>query len=354
MQRIQINFKMSVLAIIFLVVLVTFMCTTINFTISKFDRLTEKTKAILYTAINSLEEAKKNTESTNQKINKMISLQQVNKRVDRNLTLKDIDLMKELYTLTHITLDSVTKYNQVYKLLIIVSSHSRNNWRRRWIRSLWGNRTIWSEKNWRIVFVTGQEDDKEVMLTLAEEAEKYKDILIEDIAEDFYQLAKKIIIGLTWSMHNINFEYILKIDDDVFVNIDNAFQFLNINTNMEGYYGNVVVHNLVERIGRYGVSKKEHLADYYSPYCSGGGFIMTKATVAEILPFFDFTRVFKIDDAYVGETAMRAGISATHVVGFYMSNTWCEFKENIIVSHPTNEHKCMKFLTNRSTIHNVR
>ena len=312
MQRLQVINKLSFLAVtIFLMTFLAFIVksTVIDYTISKLEVVTDQVQIALETAINNLSDAKKDLESVNRNVDNVIrTLQRENNREHSNLTLfEDIDLIKEYQTLTHITLDSVVKYNRVYKLLVLVSSHSRNSWRRRWIRSLWGNKTIWSEKSWRLVFVTGLEDDDEVMTGLKEEAQKYKDILIEDVIEDFYQLAKKVIIGLTWASHNINFEYLLKADDDIFINIDNAIQFANKNTSPEGYFGNVVVNNLVERVGRYGVSKKEHLADSYSPYCSGGGFLMTKASVSEILPFFDFNRILKIDDAYVGETAMRAG-----------------------------------------------
>ncbi|XP_002159726.3 beta-1,3-galactosyltransferase 5 isoform X1 [Hydra vulgaris] len=273
-----------------------------------------------------------------------------------NLTLNtDIDILRKVLTLNLIKLDSVLKYRTTYRLLVMVTSQSRNSVRRKWIRKLWGNKSVWKSKKWRLVFVTGQEQDDKLMKKLTKEAKRYKDILIVDIVENIYHSTNKTIIGLTWVSHNINFEYVLKAHDDTFVHIDNAIHFLeNINKSFDAYYGNVNVDSLVHRTGAYAVTRREHLLDKYDPYCSGSGFIMTNNSVSEIIPYFDLKRAFKIDDVYIGEIALRAGIPAIHTQGFYMSNIECEYEDDIIASHPVKDFECLKFLTSKSSqINNI-
>ncbi|XP_047143848.1 UDP-GalNAc:beta-1,3-N-acetylgalactosaminyltransferase 1 isoform X2 [Hydra vulgaris] len=324
----------------------------VDFAISSIENSTTELKVTLYKMKKDQQEASKYLQIKSQ-INKVQKKKNKIKTIENanvgNFSFNmDLDILKQLHTLSFIKLDSVVKYNTTYKLLVLVTSHPRNYWRREWIRSLWGNKSVWKEKKWRIVFVTGQEPDDKVMRKLNREAKRFKDILCVDITEDFYLLSHKLIVGLTWSLHNLNFKFLLKVDDDVFVNINNAIRFVDNTTTTDGYYGSVIFNNLVERIGKYAVSEKEHLSEIYSPYCSGGGYILTRKSIVDIIPYFDIKRPLKIDDAYIGETAMRAGISATQANGFYMSNTWCEYKKDIIVSHPANDFKCLKLLTNQS------
>ena len=325
MQRFPILLVIALLAFTIIFSSLVIKNTSVDSSISKLEEIANQIKASLDTAINSMGDTKLDIKTVNRTLDNIVRiLQNKNSKIVKkshpnlisirykkklpNLTsTRDIDLAKENYALSHITLDSTLKNKNVYKLLVMVTSHSRNSWRRSWIRTLWGNKTMWQMRGWRIVFVVGKEEDNSVLASITNEAKKYNDILVEDVIEDFYQLSKKLIVSFTWALRNINFEYLLKTDDDTFINIDNAFEFVNKNISPNGYFGNVVFDNMVERVGRYGVSKKEHLADYYSPYCSGGGFIMTRTTVSEILPFFDFNRALKIDDAYIGETVMRAG-----------------------------------------------
>ena len=254
----------------------------------------------------------------------------------------------------HVLIDQVEKDHQIYKILVLVSSNAPHDWRREQIRQKWGNKTKWTSKaNWRVIFVTGGTEDRGVLNKVHLEAEKYKDVILEDIPESFYALSQKVMIGLQWAHSNFHYDFILKCDDDIFVQIDRLMHVLDNNKN-EGYIGQVMVKQPVMRKGRYGLTDEEHKNEYFDPYCSGGAFLISFDTVNKIIPLFDWDKPLKIDDAYIGQLVFKSGVESKHEKGIHLWNRWCEYTDQLIVSHPVKIEQCMDFLLGRSLIENGR
>ncbi|XP_004206920.3 N-acetyllactosaminide beta-1,3-N-acetylglucosaminyltransferase 4 isoform X1 [Hydra vulgaris] len=259
-------------------------------------------------------------------------------------------------SLSYVIFDSVKRdCNIIYSTLIIITSHVKHVNRRNRIRQTWGNESKWnSGGKYIIVFVVGRISDSDIMMNIAEEAKLWRDIILVNILEDFYTLAKKVIIGLIWANQNIKYKLILKGDDDIYINIINVLAFVKENDIEDAYIGNKIENALVFRSGRYKVSKEEHEIDTYDPYCSGGGYFLSTTSVEKMIPLFDLNHVFRIDDAYIGKIAFKAGIFASHAKGFYMDNASCSYMKDIIVSHPANEIGCINFLLKRFLIDNSK
>ena len=251
-----------------------------------------------------------------------------------------------------IVLDSVeTSCSSTHKLVILVSSNAPNMARRRLIRKYWGNYSHWTTNfQWKVIFVTGGNLDKSILQQLYEEGQTYKDMLMEDIEESFYKLSFKVMVGLAWLNKNLKYDFLLKCDDDVFVNVDSLMKVLS--TTKDHFFGQIMLNQPVERIGRYGVSKEEHFGDHYDPYCSGGGFILSSSTVSKLIPHFNWEKPLKIDDAYIGQLVKKTGTETVHYEGFNMWNQYCQFKKGLLVSHPVKDIKCMDFLMSKSLILN--
>ncbi|XP_065663159.1 UDP-GlcNAc:betaGal beta-1,3-N-acetylglucosaminyltransferase 7 isoform X2 [Hydra vulgaris] len=263
-------------------------------------------------------------------------------------------LAREKEALSHIIFDSVEKDTSVtYTLLIIISSHVNNRNRRDRIRESWGSIFNWvTVEKYLLVFVVARTSDAKPMIEIADEARIRRDILYLDIFEDFYLLTKKVIVGLTWAKSNVKFKALLKGDDDTFVNIDNIIQFIKINDIIDGYFGNTIYKAKVRKFGRYQVSKKEFKKDIYETYCSGGGFILTNSSVYKMTKLFDLNKIFRIDDAFVGEIAYQAEIPVRGIKGFYMYNNNCKYQKDVMVSHPALIIGCNDFLLKKSLIDN--
>ncbi|XP_065648213.1 N-acetyllactosaminide beta-1,3-N-acetylglucosaminyltransferase 4 isoform X2 [Hydra vulgaris] len=263
-------------------------------------------------------------------------------------------LAKEMEILSHIIFDSVEKNDAiVYTTVIIISSHVNYRNRRNMIRESWGNSNNWiTNEKYLVVFFVARITDAKATIQMADESKVQKDIVFVDIIEDFYLLTKKVIIELMWAKKNVKFKTLLKGDDDTFINIDNIINFVKSIDITDGYFGNVIYNGRVKRYGRYGMSKIEFENDYYHPYCSGGGFILTNSSVYKMTSIFDLNKVFRIDDAYVGEIAFQAGITARHQRGFYMNNGICKYFKETCVTHPADNPGCNSFLLSRSLINN--
>jgi len=258
----------------------------------------------------------------------------------------------------HVVYDDVTiDCNVQYKLVVLISSNAPHIDRRNTIRAMWGNRTMWKTKEaWTIVFVLGATDDKSLLSEIRAEARQHRDILLEDVGEDFYQLSRKVMIGLQWVVTRFNskFDFVLKGDDDVFVHIDRLMKKLSSSRFKDKHYiGQVMADQPVERSGRYALTKLEHPNKNFDPYCSGGGYILSRDVITKIVPYFNWTHPLKIDDAYIGQLVFRrAGVKAYGPRGFYMWNTWCEYDRRLLVTHPVKQEKCLNFLQRRCLVEN--
>ena len=306
---------------------------------------------------------------TNNKTNSLLTLLQ--KNLDQALnSIKESSLFKSYkayqyqlkgpetflknrskYVEEHVLHDSVQKdCIKKLKVLILVSSNAPHSNRRIIVRKYWGNTSTWKTSfAWKVVFVTGAAGIQ-VMRNLHVEADLYKDIVMENINESFYRMSYKVMIGLQWAHTYFKFDFLLKCDDDVFVQIDHLMETLS--TSKDHFFGQRMFNQPVERSGRYGVSKEEHFKDHYDPYCSGGGFILSYETVYKMIPFFNWTQPLKIDDAYIGILATKAGVETVHYKGFMMWNNECQYAKNLIISHPVTQANCLQFLMKKSLTEN--
>lgn len=252
---------------------------------------------------------------------------------------------QNVYTTFHILFEKTRKLiDSKYELVILISSYSLHFERRRNIRQIWGNVNTSISKNWKIFFLTGGVNDKRGMINLFDEAIKERDIIIEDFMESYsLNMGKKVMSGLQWLQLNFLYDYVLKCDDDVFVDVDFLLSTLRKMNNKFIYMGNVMVGSEVLRSGRYAVPVEEYPAKVYEPYCSGGGFVLSYSLVENMIPFFQWEHPLRIDDAYFGGRVIKAGGKATDSVGFRMWNDDCKYDDKLLVTHPAGK-KCLEKL----------
>ncbi|PFX19545.1 UDP-GlcNAc:betaGal beta-1,3-N-acetylglucosaminyltransferase 6 [Stylophora pistillata] len=220
-------------------------------------------------------------------------------------------------------------------LLILVSSNVGNFDRRQLIRKTWGaDHSI--ETKWKTVFLMGKNSNEREMENATDEARIFGDIVQGDYQEHFWNMSYKVAMGFEWAVKYCNFYYVLKADDDVFVNTLGLVDFLAKHTTplSKFYTGNIMVGSPVLRNGRYGVSPEEYNETVYKPYCSGGGYVLSRDVVEKLLRYFDVLEPLKIDDAYIGILAAKAGVKVTHNEEFRMYEDKCEYKETTLVQHP--------------------
>ena len=229
-------------------------------------------------------------------------------------------------------------------LLILITSHPYNIYRRETIRKTWGSySTQYLKNDFRTFFVSAKVENEIMMSKFYDEVNKYKDILLGNFYENFYNLSLKVDISLEWSYKHCSFDYLLKADDDVFVNLPLLFSRLPSHKNERLYLGYCYFYPYVKSDGKYRVNVKEYNQLIYPNYCAGGAFIFDYKAIKSIVPYI-FQKQFKIDDVYIGMLAYNAKLQVTHDSYFLASNSKCQFKDNYIALHPAKQPTCMKYL----------
>lgn len=152
-------------------------------------------------------------------------------------------------------------------LTVLVLSSPNNYERRKLIRESWGStytkdiellkgakpfknneKSIQPKSMFQTVFVIGKSDNDAEMKKVHEEANQHKDIVFGSLHEDYKNLTMKTRLGLKWAYYNCDSTYVLKTDDDVFINPVKLTEWLKEMPRENFYtgwcnFGSVVVRN---------------------------------------------------------------------------------------------------------------
>ena len=157
-------------------------------------------------------------------------------------------------------------------------------------------------------------------------------------------------MGFEWADKYCRFDFLFKGDDDVFLNIPRLLDFVGDAEvpKISLYAGNVHYAARVARKGRYGVPEHEYRKSIYPRYCSGGGFLLTSDVVKKFLSVIPDVGVIRIDDAYVGELALRSSVDVYHDERFLnmaAGGGGCHpLSQDSVVHHPVTSEVCMDLL----------
>jgi len=205
--------------------------------------------------------------------------------------------------------------------------------------------------------------EKEIKQAKAEST-IFKDMLITNRTEDYWDFSRRVMFGFLWSLENCQFEYLMKADDDVFLNIPNLFQLLYkdplvLASKEKLYAGSIYIGHgpKREKSNKWYVSKAEWAPRFYPPFATGMGFILSRYVVEKIRPHFNWLKPFRLDDVYVGMLVNRAKIPGLFIRKKKSENEFAGFngpKEclylNGIIYHKVIDNGCMKKLTAKSLL----
>ena len=236
-----------------------------------------------------------------------------------------------------------TKCLQSFFLVVLVSSSPGAYKNRLAIRHTWATDNALHRK-WKTVFLIGEGNSMAVSDRITREAQIFGDIIQGDYSETYANKVFKIQSGFEWAAKYCSFEYLLKTDDDVFVNTRGLVAFLSGEgaPKSEFYFGYLMHNNPVLRTGYYAVSKEDHPEDVFKDYLSGGGYVLSKDLVLKFTQKFDVVKPLKIDDAYIGMLAADTGVKPVSTRSFFMyhDRSKCAYDANLFVIRSVN-HECM-------------
>ena len=190
-------------------------------------------------------------------------------------------------------------------ILVYVHTSPRNLARRMFIRQTWGNQKYYSQDvNIRVVFMLGDTNgDKKLQDSLEYEAGQYNDIIQEDFIDSYRNLTYKAVAGLKWiNTHCQNAKFIMKTDDDIFVNTFSLIPLLR-EAEAKGEKNLLmctVWNNMkVMRKGKWKIEKSEYPEKVYPRYCSGSAFTMTPDVAKALYDVSYQVPFFWVDDVYI-------------------------------------------------------
>lgn len=235
------------------------------------------------------------------------------------------------------TLTTQTPCKQRYFLLILVASAPVYFDRRRTIRQTWASDSSINPR-WKTVFLLGKSRDSNHSTQLQLEEALYGDLIRADYYEDYWNQTFKVEMGFEWAAKYCSFSFLLKADDDVFINIPAVLEVLNnsITPKEKLYLGFVYKNPRVRRNGKWLLTQEEYNETHYPDFCAGPGYILSRDVLVSFVEIFDTIPKIKIDDAYVGMLAKEAGLIARHHNGFQTApyvSTKCVLLENTLVRH---------------------
>lgn len=199
--------------------------------------------------------------------------------------------------------------NGVKNLFIMTYVHSApaNYKKREIIRQTWANTALFTDL--RIVFVMGATKSRKVNDLLKLEQSIYGDLIQENFEDSYRNLTYKGIAALKWlSIYcDKKPKYILKVDDDVIINMFLLRQHLK---RLDSLGDKAPKHSIMcyiykrmkvvrNKKSKWYLSKDEFKDDRFKTYCSGAAFLITSDLVRPMFEASLEVPFFWIDDYYV-------------------------------------------------------
>ncbi|KAF7279759.1 hypothetical protein GWI33_006789 [Rhynchophorus ferrugineus] len=208
--------------------------------------------------------------------------------------------------------------NESTFLLVLVHSSPGNFQKRSTIRSTWGAKTGWMN----IVFVTGRTENLTVRHQLKKENKLHGDILQGSFLDAYRNLTYKHVMALKYAVyHCAQAKYILKCDDDIFINIKLLKNYLSTDLSPFGIRNGLLcpVQSTASPFRTYRskwrVSFEEYPGRKYPPYCLGYVIIYSPdVAFALYRAAQSSSTIFWIDDVHItGTMAEKSNISHTDI-----------------------------------------
>ena len=202
-------------------------------------------------------------------------------------------------------------------LLVYVHTSPDHFKHRMIIRTTWGNPSYFADVTVRPVFLMGTPKDVDTQEAVMYESSQYHDILQEDFVDSYKNLTFKAIMALKWiTDHCSHAKFVLKTDDDIFVNMFNLISHFKSWEN-HGKQVEKLLYCLVwtrmkvmrDPKSKWYISKEEFADDYFPTYCSGSAYMFSTDVIIDMYKASLDTGFFWVDDFYItGMLAAKVGV----------------------------------------------
>lgn len=201
-------------------------------------------------------------------------------------------------------------------LLILINSIPKTATRRQLLRETWAGtantNTLAKSSNTRndfnndlqvfCVFLVGVSDNPKENKDLIDESYIHGDVLQIITQESYRNMINKIWAGFRWARKH-NPKYLMKVDDDIYVDIPHLITFLHEKELPDNFYTGWVLHQgrVMRSPGnQWFVSHSEFIERYFPDYCIGPFYIFSGSLLGKLIRKSKVTKMFSVEDAYLG------------------------------------------------------
>jgi len=177
----------------------------------------------------------------------------------------------------------------------------------------------------KLMFAIGQDGDQNTDIKVKNESRLYGDILQAKFVDSYYNLTKKILLVLKWvSFYCAEIEYLLKSDEDVFVNVPLLVEYLEkfppkLKGSIHGYMNH---RPSVRRLGKWAVKFDEYPLSQYPDYMSGNSYVISGNIVPRMCMVAEYLPYMPIEDAFI--TGVLAKVIETNLIPHDAFTYWIE------------------------------
>ena len=201
-------------------------------------------------------------------------------------------------------------------LLIVVCSALSHVEQRNAIRATWASDVKNYQLKTRVVFLVGSsERSLAPVAAVATEAEKYDDVITIDMVDSYANLTYKSITMLHWVYkHCDSAKFILKTDDDMFINVPVLHDSLRNNDHSRFVMGYIIAgaQPIRDRSSKYYTPPSQYNKFMYPTYISGTAYVMSGDIVHDLYCTTARTQLFWLEDVYITGMCAKT-VDASHV-----------------------------------------
>ncbi|KAL4240858.1 hypothetical protein ACF0H5_001643 [Mactra antiquata] len=154
----------------------------------------------------------------------------------------------------------------------------------------------------RLAFLIGKDCKHDYEASLRNESMRNKDIIFADFYESYSNLTRKMLIAFHWiNLFCSDVDFVMKVDEDVFVNIPKlGFELHKRPFDKQGsIYGYIYRSSRVHRVGKWAVPRDVFPLNQYPDYAAGNSYVISGNIIPRLLSVSEYLPYMSIEDAYI-------------------------------------------------------
>ncbi|KAJ8023068.1 Beta-1,3-galactosyltransferase 1 [Holothuria leucospilota] len=223
---------------------------------------------------------------------------------------RDVNLRGASFTIRNLC--KVTQKNAKKVFLMVVMISAPMNFEQRKLQRLYClNVSEISGKRIERLFLVGNSGNSSLNKRIKEESIIYQDIVMGNFHDSYRNLSLKTLFGLRWaSMYCSQAHYVMKADDDTFINFKPLIDTLSRSPKENFITGHLCtgckpVRNITNK---WYTSEEKYPGEFYPEYLFGAAYVMSGDLPRKILLMSRSTPPFLWEDVYIGMILEKLGL----------------------------------------------